>query len=276
MAGAVRQIGIKLVIDGQSAQTELPKVSREFDRVTASAEQAAARTTRGLQQMDLSMGSIVKGAAGLQVVAGGFNAITEAIKALPKAAFDYSSQMETTRLGMAGVLGSMTAINGKQTDFNQALQIGSQYIRKLNDDALRTAATSQELTGVFQALLAPGLGARMTLDEIRQLTVVGTNAVKSMGLAGAQVVQELRDLVQGGITASGSTLATALGLKDSDIAKAKASSEGLFIPGPDAACCHAAFFVAPASSPSTHFRNESSYTSQPRLVGGTLGRSTVY
>lgn len=228
MAGAVRQIGIKLVIDGQSAQTELPKMRREFDQVASSAEQAAARTSRGLQQMDLSIGSIVKGAAGLHVVAGGFNAITEAIKALPKAGFDYSSQMETTQLGMAGILGSMTAINGKQTDFNQALLIGNQYIRKLNDDALRTAATSQELTGVFQALLAPGLGARMTLDEIRQLTVVGTNAVKSMGLAGAQVVQELRDLVQGGITASGSTLATALGLKDADIAKARASSEGLF------------------------------------------------
>lgn len=228
MAGAVRQIGIKLVIDGQSAQAELPKIGREFDRVASSAEQAAARTSRGLQQMDLSIGSIVKGAAGLQVVAGGFNAITEAIKALPKAAFGYSSEMETTRLGMAGILGSMTAINGKQTDFNQALQIGNQYIRKLNDDALRTAATSQELVGVFQALMAPGLGARMTLDEIRQLTVVGTNAVKSMGLAGAQVVQELRDLVQGGITASGSTLATALGLKDADIAKARASSEGLF------------------------------------------------
>lgn len=228
MAGAVRQIGIKLVIDGQSAQAELPKVTRELDRVSSAAEQTAVRTSRSLQQMDVSIGSIVKGAAGLHVVAGGFNAITDAIKALPKAAFDYSSQMETTQLGMAGILGSMTAINGKQTDFNQAMVIGSQYIRKLNDDALRTAATSQELTGVFQALLAPGLGARMTLDEIRQLTVVGTNAVKSMGLAGSQVVQELRDLVAGGITASSSTLATALGLKDSDIAKARASSEGLF------------------------------------------------
>lgn len=225
---AVRQIGIKMVVDAQSVTTEMPRVDRAFDSMASHAEQGAARTTRSLAQVNMSVRDIIQGAAGLHIVGSGINAITEAIRALPRAAFDYSKELETSKVGMSGILGSMTAINGQQLDYNRALQISSEYIRKLNDDALRTAASSQELTGVFQALLAPGISAKMTLEEIRQLTVVGTNAVKSMGLSGAQVVQELRDLVAGGITTAGSQLATALGLKDSDIAAAKASSEGLF------------------------------------------------
>ncbi|CAN7565945.1 hypothetical protein [Acidovorax sp. LjRoot117] len=225
---AVRQIGIKMTVDAQSVTTELPKVTREFANMGASAEQASARTTRSLAQVQMSVRDIVAGAAGLHVIGGGINAITKAITELPRNAFDFSKNLEVSQVGMAGILGSMTAINGKQTDYNQALRISSEYIRKLGDDALRTAATSSELTAVFQALLAPGLSARMTLEEIRQLTTVGTNAVKSMGLDAGQVVQELRDLVAGGITPASSTLATALGLKDSDIQQARASSEGLF------------------------------------------------
>ena len=225
---AVRQIGIKMVVDAQSVTTEMPRVDRAFDSMASRAEQGAARTTRSLAQVSMSMRDIVQGAAGLHVVGGALNKITEAIRALPRSAFNYSKELEVSQVGMAGILGSMTAMNGQQLQYNQALKISSEYIQKLNDDALRTAASSQELTGVFQALLAPGVSAKMTLEEIRQLTVVGTNAVKSMGLSGSQVVQELRDLVAGGITAAGSQLATALGLKDSDIAAAKASSEGLF------------------------------------------------
>ncbi len=225
---AVRQVGIKMVVDAQSVSTELPRAAREFVALGASAEQGAARATRSLAQVSMSVRDIVQGAAGLHVVSQGIEAISNAITSMPRMAFDFSKNLEVSQVGMAGILGSMTAINGQQLDYNRGLQLAVEYVRKLNDDALRTAATSEELTRVFQALLAPGLGAKMTLEEIRQLTVVGTNAVKSMGLDASQVVQELRDLVAGGITPASSTLATALGLKDSDIAKAKASSEGLF------------------------------------------------
>ncbi len=149
----------------------------------------------------------------MTVLTNAVHGLVEQLTALPKKGFDFTKELEVSQTGMAGILSSMTAMEGKQTSYNQALAISSGMISKLNDDALRTAASSQELVTVFQALLAPGLAARMNLDQIRQLTVVGTNAVKSMGLAGNQVVQELRDLVAGGITAAGSSLATALGLK---------------------------------------------------------------
>ncbi|OGB68571.1 MAG: hypothetical protein A2486_16035 [Burkholderiales bacterium RIFOXYC12_FULL_65_23] len=228
MTMSTNQIGIVLTADGRLVQSELDRTGKSLQRFGEQAGQASAQVDRGMARARDSISSLASGAAKLLLVTQGIQSISAALSALPRAAFDYSKNLETSAVGMAGIIGSVAALNGAQIEFNQALGISQGMIRQLNDDALRTAASSQELVGAFQALLAPGLAAGMKLDEIRQLTVVGTNAVRSMGLTSNQVVQELRDLVAGGITASSSTLATSLGLKDADIAKAKASSEGLF------------------------------------------------
>lgn len=196
----------------------------ELDRMGGAAG-SASKQSSGLA---LSIGSIVGAGAGLSAVTASISAISGALTKLPRDAFNYAKDIEVSAVGMAGIIGSVSTLNGEQVKYNQALGISQDMIRKLNDDALRTAASSKELVTTFQALLAPGLAAGMGLEQIRELTTVGANAVKSMGLGANQLVQELRDLVAGGITASSSTLATALGLKDADIAKAKASSEGLF------------------------------------------------
>ena len=169
-------------------------------------------------------------AVGAQIAAGafGFTALSDSISKLVSAGLQFNKAMETNAIGMAGILTSMTTLNGKNMEWNQALKASQGIIKGLNEDALKTAATSEELVGTFRALLGPGLGAGMKIDEIQKLTTTGVNAVKSLGLSGPQLIQELRDLVQGGITPASSTLATALGLTDADIKAAKASSEGLF------------------------------------------------
>ena len=143
-------------------------------------------------------------------------------------AVNFNMAMETNQVGMAGILSSMTEINGKALEWNDAMGISKSIISDLNKEAVKTSATSEELIETFRALLGPGLGAGMNIDQIKEFTVVGVNAVKSLGLDGRQLIQELRDLVQGGIQPASSTLATALGLKDSDIKAAKNSAEGLF------------------------------------------------
>ena len=167
---------------------------------------------------------------GAGIAAGmlGIESLTGAIGTAAQKAWDFSQNMETNRIGMAGILSSMTQLHGKALEWNDALAISANLIDRLNTDALKTAATSEELVTTFRALLGPGLGAGMTIDEIQQLTTTGVNAVKSIGLDGRQLVQELRDLVQGGIQPASSTLATALGLKDADIKAARNSADGLF------------------------------------------------
>lgn len=140
----------------------------------------------------------------------------------------YLKSIEDAKMGMVGILMSMGQVDGKQVSLSNAMNISSETIKQLSDESLKYAVSLEDVTKSFQAMLGPGLAAGMTLQQVGKLATIGTLAVKSMGLDSRQVVQELRDLVAGGIQAASSTLATALGLKDSDIKEAKKSSEGLF------------------------------------------------
>ena len=166
--------------------------------------------------------------ASLAAGATGIYSLYDKIGEMFGKAANFSQSMETNTIGMAGILTSMTQINGQQLEWNDAMKMSTAIIERLNNDALKTSATTEELVTTFRALLGPGLGAGMNIEQIQKFTTVGVNAVKSLGLEGRQLVQELRDLVQGGIQPASSTLATALGLKDKDIKEAKNSAEGLY------------------------------------------------
>lgn len=191
-------------------------------------EGEATATSKAVTNLSSSLKNYASIGAQMAAGAFGFSALSDSIGQLVSSGLRFNKAMETNAVGMAGILTSMTTINGKNMEWNQALKASQGIIKGLNEDALKTAATSEELVGTFRALLGPGLGAGMKIDEIQKLTTTGVNAVKSLGLSGPQLIQELRDLVQGGITPASSTLATALGLTDADIKAAKASSEGLF------------------------------------------------
>lgn len=192
----------------------------------------AKRSIDGIDSSSRALGpafaSAAGQAAGLVTALTGLYGLADMSAELIKRPFEFAKGMETNSLGIAGILQSMTELNGKQLEWNQAMNISQGILRDLNDAALRTAATSEDLVEAFRALLGPGLAAGMDIDQLKEFTTVGVNAVKSLGLPRNQIVQELRDLVQGGIRPQSSTLAVALGLTDADIAAAKASSEGLF------------------------------------------------
>ena len=134
-----------------------------------------------------------------------------------KQGVQFGAQMENAQLGMAGILTSMTQIDGKQTTFAEATGIAANLMSQIADKALLTTVTTGELLETFQALLAPGLSAKMTLEQIVDLATVGANAVKAIGLPSNQVVQEMRDLIMGGIRPQSSTLAASLGITDADV-----------------------------------------------------------
>ncbi len=174
------------------------------------------------------LGSTASVAAGI----AGFQGISSLMQSTVGSAVMFAKNLETSEIGMAGILVSMTEIDGRTVQWGEALSISQGIIRKLNDEALRTSATSQELVFTFQAILGPALAAKMTIKEMLEFTVTAANAVKSIFPGNVdkqrQMVQEIRDLVQGGIQAASSTLANSLGLKDADINAAKNSAEGLF------------------------------------------------
>lgn len=200
-----------------------------------SVNSAAASTTAQIDSLGRAtsgLNSIFSGAAGFAAGIAGYNGITTAIEGTIGAVSNFKKSMEVHETGMAGILLSMTEINGRTLTWGESISLSKNIMAQLNAEALRTAATTEELTGAFRGILGPALNAKMTIDEIIKLSSAGVNAVKSIMPNNAdvqrQIIQELRDLVAGGIQPSSSTLATALGLKDADIKAAKTSADGLY------------------------------------------------
>ena len=177
--------------------------------------------TRGFRE---EMASVAKSV----VFAVGTWEVMNKFRDLVSYGIEYQKTIENTRIGMAGILSSVAEIrdaSGKvlqgQEKWNAALQVSQRIISQLQQENLKTTATFEELLETYRALLGPGMAAGLNVEQIMKLTTVGVNAVKALGLEGRQLVQELRDLVQGGIQPSSSTLATALGITDEDIKRWK-------------------------------------------------------
>ena len=176
----------------------------------------------------LSFGQLTGAFTAAQLAAEGLAAAIQGLFAALASGVNFLKETEQRAFGIAGILTSLTDIGNAPTEFNQALSISDTIVRRLNDAALATAATSKDLTAAFQGIVGPGLAAQLTLEQIITLSVTGVNAVKSLGLNSTQVVQELRDLVQGGIQPASSTVATALGISDSDVKRLKGNGKEFF------------------------------------------------
>lgn len=213
----------------QLAETRVRiSLNDELSTGLSKAQRNVAGFNKSITATSGAFGGVVSNITGLTAALTGLYGAIDLTAQAIKAPFDFAKSMETNKLGIAGILQSMVELNGRTLQWQESLAISDKVISQLNQNALKTAATSKDLVESFRALLGPGLAAGMNMNQIIEFSTIGANAVKSLGLERQQVVQELRDLVQGGIRPQSSTLAVAMGLTDKDIAEAKKSSEGLF------------------------------------------------
>lgn len=188
----------------------------------------ANKAASSLSNMNQMMERLVYSASRYFVIYKALGAVGNVWDTLVGGSYEYAKSLETNQIGIAGILKSMVTLNGEQIKWNDAMALSGKAMKGLQSEALRTAATSKELIETFRALLGPGLSSGMSIDQIVQLSTVGTNAVRSLGLPTNQYVQELRSIITEGIRPASSTLATSLGITNKDIKEAKASAEGLF------------------------------------------------
>ena len=188
----------------------------------------ANKAASSLSNMNQMMERLVYSASRYFVIYKALGAVGNVWDTLVGGSYEYAKSLETNQIGIAGILKSMVTLNGEQIKWNDAMALSGKAMKGLQSEALRTAATSKELIETFRALLGPGLSSGMSIDQIVQLSTVGTNAVRSLGLPTNQYVQELRSIITEGIRPASSTLATSLGITNKDIKEAKVSAEGLF------------------------------------------------
>lgn len=214
---------IKVKANTGQAQTQLSKLERVIQYVDKA--HTVSVKASGVNNLIHQLALV---SAAFYGIKGVMNAIQGSFDAIIGSGLEYQKQIENARIGIASIYASMTQINGTKTTFEQGLGIANEVVDKLQQVAAVTAATPKDLLTTFQGLAGPGLGAGMTTDELIKFTTTGVNAAKAMMLPPTQFIQELRDLVQGGIQPASSTIATALGLRDSDIKAMKSSADGLF------------------------------------------------
>ncbi|NRT54808.1 hypothetical protein [Sphaerotilus uruguayifluvii] len=209
---------------GQAGGQAMQQTAAGAERATT----AIAGTERAARTTAVSLREIAGGALAFGAVTAAANQAFDAIGKIPKDGIKFAMDVEVSQLGMAGVFSSILEVDGKAIAFDQSMQLAEGSIRRLQKAAAETASSSGELIDTFQAMVGPALAAGMTIEQVEKAVVVGVNAVKTQGLAGAQIKQELRDIIGGGDITAASSIATMLGITDADIAKAKASAEGLF------------------------------------------------
>lgn len=112
-------------------------------------------TNSAASSLSRSFKSLAASSAGIAAGALGIYSITDKVGEVIGKGLSFNKTMETNAVGMAGILSSMTRINGQQLQWNQAMTISNGLIKDMNNEALRTAATSQELIETFRAILGP-------------------------------------------------------------------------------------------------------------------------
>lgn len=228
---------IQITISAENAQAiaALKQVAAVGKQSGDALGESGKSGANGLNQASRSAESLGQKLANVTIVAGGItvvlNKVKEAFAALVKPGIDFAKQTEISRLGIAGVLMSMTKLNGEATKLPDALALSNKAIGDLTQSSGQIGLPLNELTETFQAVVGAGLTQKMTMKEIVDFTVIGTKAVKTMmtgvGNESMQVIQELRSMISGNIDQN-SQVARSLGITNADIEKAKQSAGGLF------------------------------------------------
>lgn len=173
------------------------------------------------------IGALAAAAVGFLGLAASVGVGALALTQIAQIGLQVQRQLEQVRLGIAAVI---TSLAGMKVDsipvagaekFRVAMGLAADQLKKLQVDAINTTATFGQIAPAFQAAIAPGLAAGLTLDQIRGVTVKIVQAAGAIGLPLEQVNQEVRAILEGTINED-ARLAKVLGISNKMVASWKA------------------------------------------------------
>ena len=213
---------------------EAYEANKKFDEAlkksvatTRTAVEETSNLTRTIERLQRTVVAFI-GVWAVQKVISGFADMV-------RGGLEFNAVMEESRLGMASIFmaqGQFVTSTGKvletQEALNAAMEMSSEFSRKLQLDNLKTAATYQQLVKAYQQTIAPGLAVGFSPDMIREYTVAMVQAASALGLNLDMLAEETRSMLRGAITPRNTLIATALGIRNEDIARYKGDVEGLY------------------------------------------------
>lgn len=218
----------------RATKTDLLAQNAEYQRLTASIKGASGETQKLSSSVDEADGRANRIGFTFRRLFGilaAFTAVRAGIQGffgLLREAVSFNQTIEDTNRGIGGLVlslgevrGPMGAIVSQAEQFKQAQQIATSQIRILQTEAQQTAATFEELVKAFQTAIGPGFAAGLNIDQIRTFSVQISQAATGLGVAQNQLAEEIRALLRGTITPRNTRIATALGITNEDIKRAR-------------------------------------------------------
>ena len=129
---------------------------------------------------------------------------------------------QTAELAVAAAISSRAREEGQQVPFERGLEISKELMQRVIIDAAKSAFNPQELIDALRGTLPLAFGKGMNLEQAYDLTKGVASVAKVINLAPNQVLQELRDILQGTISARSSQVAGATGITGEELREAEA------------------------------------------------------
>lgn len=211
--------------------TVINRMGREGERAGRRGEQAARRFNLQLRQTQSAGSRLLFTFRRLVGVLAAFTLAREATSQfadLIRQGVRFNQTIQQSNLGLAGIIVATAQVSDAQgrllrdaEAFEEALGLARNQQEQIRRDALRTQATFTELLDVFQIAVGPGLAQGLRLDEVRELSVLISQAASSIGLAQNQLSEEIRALLTGQIRPQTTRIAQVLQISNEDIRRAR-------------------------------------------------------
>jgi len=146
------------------------------------------------------LGGIMRSVLGFGAAYVGINALTGAFRGLVGAAFAFQSINDKNAVSIQAVLAAshqFGSIADPVERMAAAGRVGAAVFRELQDDALRSVATSQELASIYTQVSGPLIGAGARLSEVRQITNDTVAAASVLGVDFAQAARDVNLMATG-------------------------------------------------------------------------------
>ncbi|KKL58795.1 hypothetical protein LCGC14_2221790, partial [marine sediment metagenome] len=171
------------------------------------------RTKRKSGQLFLAFKRLAGVFVGFQIIRFGVDSFREMISM----GIRFNRVMEDSRIGIAAMIGTLAGIpdaQGKPLEgaqkFNAALVLTDSILEKIRKRSLATTATFPQLIEAFQAGVAPGLEAGVSIEDIILITERISQAAAGLRIQQNQLNEEIRSLLRGTAQARTSLVASIL------------------------------------------------------------------
>jgi len=199
MAESQYNVEAKLTLDTMKArrnalrlQRDIMNVGKQITKLETVSGKATDKLTRGMRQArpevartSGALGGLMRNLLGMGAVYVALRSVVGGMKALATGALEYNVEIERTKIGLTAIFQALS--NGQQS-WSQAANTSDKVFNDLQADAIKSVATTQELFGVYQAIVGPIMAAGAGMDVVRKLTndTVAASSVLNVDLAQAQ------------------------------------------------------------------------------------------